>query len=59
MKSLEVIIPTNKILTAFEEAIQPLFDMQEHNEDENARLSVLRNTLQPKLMAGEINVENQ
>ena len=59
MKSLEVIIPTNKIFTAFEEAIQPLLDMQEHNEDENARLSVLRNTLQPKLMAGEINVENQ
>ncbi len=57
MKSLEVIIPSNKILTAFEEAIQPLFNMQEHNEDENARLSALRDTLLPKLMAGEINVE--
>lgn len=54
MKSLEVIIPSNKILTAFEEAIQPLFNMQEHNEDENARLSALRDTLLPKLMAGEI-----
>ena len=30
MKSLEVIIPSNNILTAFEEAIQPLFNMQEH-----------------------------
>ena len=59
MKSLEVIIPSNKILTAFEEAIQPLFNMQEHNEDENARLSALRDTLLPKLMAGEINIENQ
>ena len=59
MKSLDVIIPTNKILTAFEEAIQPLFNMQEHNEDENARLSALRDTLLPKLMAGEINIENQ
>lgn len=57
MKSLEVIIPSNKILTAFEEAVQPLFNMQEHNEDENARLSALRDTLLPKLMAGEINVE--
>lgn len=56
MKSLEVIIPSNKILTAFEEAIQPLFNMQEHNEDENARLSALRDTLLPKLMAGEINL---
>lgn len=52
-----VIIPSNKILTAFEEAIQPLFNMQEHNEDENARLSALRDTLLPKLMAGEINIE--
>lgn len=57
MKSLEVIIPSNKILTAFEEAIQPLFNMQEHNEDENARLSALRDTLLPKLMAGEIAIE--
>lgn len=56
MKSLEVIIPSNKILTAFEEAVQPLFNMQEHNEDENARLSALRDTLLPKLMAGEINL---
>lgn len=56
MKSLEVIIPSNKILTAFEEAIQPLFNMQEHNEDENARLSALRDTLLPKLMAGEIKI---
>lgn len=57
MKSLEVIIPSNKILTAFEEAVQPLFNMQEHNEDENARLSALRDTLLPKLMAGEIAIE--
>lgn len=57
MKSLEVIIPSNKILTAFEEAIQPLFNMQEHNEDENARLSALRDTLLPKLMSGEIAIE--
>lgn len=56
MKSLDIIIPTNKILTAFEEAIQPLFNIQEHNEDENARLSALRDTLLPKLMAGEINL---
>lgn len=57
MKSLNVIIPSNKILTAFEEAIQPLFNMQEHNEDENARLSALRDTLLPKLMAGEIFID--
>lgn len=30
--------------------------MQEHNEDENARLSALRDTLLPKLMAGEIKI---
>ena len=56
MKSLNVIIPSNKILTAFEEAIQPFFNMQEHNEDENARLSALRDTLLPQLMAGKIKI---
>lgn len=60
MKSLKVIIPSNKILTAFEEAIQPLFNMQEHNEDENAHLSALRDTLLPKLMSGNFksNINN-
>ena len=57
MKLLEVIIPTKEILTNFEKAVQPLFDMQENNEDESIRLSVLRDTLLPKLMSGELSIE--
>ena len=57
MKLLKVIIPTKEILTNFEKAVQPLFDMQENNEDESIRLSVLRDTLLPKLMSGELSVE--
>lgn len=56
MKSLDVVIPANDILTNFEKVVQPLFDMQEHNEDENGRLSALRDTLLPKLLSGDINV---
>ena len=57
IKLLKVIIPTKEILTNFEKAVQPLFDMQENNEDESIRLSVLRDTLLPKLMSGELSVE--
>ena len=54
MKSLEIVIPSDEVLTDFENIVQPLFDMQEHNEEENEQLSTLRDTLLPKLMKGEI-----
>ncbi len=54
MKSLEIIIPSDEVLTDFENIVQPLFDMQEHDEEENKQLSTLRDTLLPKLMKGEI-----
>ena len=56
MKSLEIVIPSDEVLTDFENIVQPLFDMQEHNEEENEQLSTLRDTLLPKLMKGEIKI---
>ena len=54
MKSLSTIIPPQQVLNAFEHLIQPIFDKQEQNENENKRLVELRDTLLPKLMNGEI-----
>lgn len=56
MKSLEIVIPPDELLTDFENIVQPLFNMQEHNEEENKQLSTLRDTLLPKLMKGEIKI---
>lgn len=54
-----IIIPEKKKILEFNKVLQPIFDMIYKNGRENERLSALRDTLLPKLMAGEINIENQ
>ncbi len=57
MKNIPVVIPDNKNLLAFQSYCNSLFDEQEKLEEENRTLSALRNTLLPKLMSGEIEVD--
>ena len=56
MKSLQVIIPEQKDFEKFEAIVSPLFARIESLEKENSRLSLLRDTLLPRLMSGEIEV---
>ncbi len=56
MKSLQVIMPEQKVFEEFEEIVSPLFARIESLEKENSRLSLLRDTLLPRLMSGEIEV---
>ena len=56
MKSLQVIMPEQKVFEDFEEIVSPLFAKIESLEKENSRLSLLRDTLLPRLMSGEIEV---
>lgn len=56
MKSLQVIMPEQKVFEEFEEIVSPLFARIESLEKENSRLSTLRDTLLPRLMSGEIEV---
>ncbi|MBR5174790.1 MAG: restriction endonuclease subunit S [Bacteroidales bacterium] len=56
MKSLHTIIPPVEILQSFEELEKPFFQMQESLEAESKYLSILRDSLLPKLMSGEISV---
>ena len=58
LKKTEVIIPTIKIFEDFEVTVGCLMQLWEYNRVENQRLSALRDTLLPKLMNGEIDVEN-
>lgn len=57
MKNIPVVIPDNKNLLAFQSCCNSLFDEQEKLEEENRTLSALRDTLLPKLMSGEIEVD--
>lgn len=56
MKSLQVIMPEQKVFEEFEEIVSPLFAKIGSLEKENSRLSTLRDTLLPRLMSGELEV---
>lgn len=56
MKSLQVIMPEQKVFEEFEAIVSPLFTRIESLEKESSRLSLLRDTLLPRLMSGELEV---
>ena len=57
LKNIEIIIPGNDILENFEVKIDSLMKLQNNLLAENEQLSALRDTLLPKLMSGEIDIE--
>ena len=58
LKNVSIVIPTEAILLEYEKIAGTLMAMYESNRKENERLAVLRNTLLPRLMNGEIDVSN-
>ena len=52
-----IIIPSKDIIDNFTNIVNPFFDTIFHNRKENSILATLRDTLLPKLMSGEIDVE--
>ena len=58
MKNVPLLIPDEKTLLEFQSFSSRIFDEQEKLEEENRNLASLRDTLLPKLMSGEIDVES-
>ena len=59
MKSLKVLKPDDiSIYRRFEEVETSLFEKQAALEEENLRLSTLRDTLLPQLMSGELKIDS-
>ena len=58
MKSLQLIIAPQIVLDDFEQVMKPILREQEIIEDENSRLASLRDTLLPRLMSGELKVND-
>lgn len=56
LNSMEVRIPSDERLAKFEGLVAPLYRTIKDNVHQSKRLSVLRDTLLPKLMNGEIDV---
>ncbi len=57
LKSLEVKLPSKDKIVAFEKKVAPIMNKIAYNAKENKILEQLRDTLLPKLMNGEINLE--
>jgi type I restriction enzyme S subunit len=55
-KTLEIQIPSSRILDNFERAISPTFEKIKANQKQIQTLEKLRDTLLPKLMSGEVRV---
>ncbi|MCM1212249.1 MAG: restriction endonuclease subunit S [Blautia sp.] len=56
LRSVQVVIPPEKILLSYNDQVGNLFTMIRANEEENELLSVIRDVLLPKLMSGEIDL---
>lgn len=55
---LEVLIPTEQSMSEFDQRVKPMFEQINLLQLENEKLSSLRDSLLPKLMSGEINVDS-
>lgn len=56
MKSIPAIVPDSHTEAQFKEVCAPIFEQQELLEQENVRLSILRDALLPCLMSGELSI---
>ena len=52
----EILVPSQEIVTLFTTTVDPIFEKIWANQNENEKLSSLRDTLLPKLMSGELDV---
>lgn len=57
IKAMPIVMPTEKELIDFHTVTYPMFLQIKANQQENTRLSALRDALLPKLMSGEIDVD--
>lgn len=57
-RPLPVVVPTNDVLTKFQNYVEPLYRKIVNNEYESRSLIALRDSLLPKLISGELRVKD-
>ena len=58
VKNYIILVPEQKILDRFNRIVKGVFNLLKKNSDESRRLAELRDTLLPKLMSGELKVND-
>ena len=57
-RKTKIILPTKEEMFSFTDTVTPLFEAMWANQDENTKLSKVRDSLLPKLMSGELDVSD-
>lgn len=58
VESLVILAPTKKLITTFNQLVEPFFELIVSNLEQNQTLAQTRDYLLPKLMSGEIRADN-
>lgn len=58
LNAMEVVIPSASALEEFEALVAPMYITMQENDKQSETLAMLRDTLLPKLMSGEIDVSD-
>ena len=58
IKSLPIAILSDDLMSKYNELVKPLLALIKSNEEENRKLSTLRDALLPKLMSGELRISD-
>ena len=56
LNKMPILIPTHEILEMYDETLCPIYNKRKMNDKESRTLSLLRDTLLPRLMSGEIEI---
>lgn len=56
LNNIPIVIPSDEVLLEYDMFATSIFDSINHRKKQNQTLAILRNTLLPKLMSGEIEV---
>lgn len=56
LNKMQILIPNQEVLKMYDETLCPNYNKRKMNDKESSRLSLLRDTLLPRLMSGEIEV---
>lgn len=56
-KPISVVVPSSEVLSVYRKVVKPLYDAITSNARQNEQLSTLRDILLPKLLSGEVNLE--
>lgn len=59
VQKYEVLLPDNAILKRFNDLMRPIFQLLVQNQEESLRLAEVRDALLPKLMSGEISLNEE